>query len=283
MMLMGAGLATSHILMSWGEIGLGIAFLWDGKFKEKWRHLKSNRRILSFILVYLIFLLGILHTSNFTYAFHDLKIKLPLLVVPPLAYACFPFQKRESKLIVHSVFAGILFTIVFGWMIYMGWIPWDIKDMRSYSPFISNVRLGTLLAFTTILSLYLIKKNEWRWLPKLFYLIFALVCLGFLFFIQSLTGIVALLGACCMLAIYALSRKSSRRWAIYPIIGLIVAIVGLSYITWKEYQRIHIIDQVDLSSLPKFTPDGNPYVHMEENIETTNGHFIYHNICEKEL
>lgn len=283
MMLLGIGIGTSNILMSWGQILLGIAFLWDGHFKSKSSTIKNHRPVLSFVGVYLLFLIGLIHTSNFTYAFYDLKTKLPLLVIPLLTFGFSPITKKEFRIIFHSIFAGVLFTILFGAFIYWGLVEWKVKDMRSYSPFISNVRFGTLLVISMVLSVYIFSKKELRFINRWFYLLMVPVYMGFILLIQSLTGMVALVTVSLAIAVYGLFQPALRKKSVLFLIIAFVITSGLGYMVWREYKRVNEIDKVDYASLPLTTPDGNPYYHDITDQRTMNGHHVYLYQCQPEM
>ncbi len=283
MILIGVGLATSNLLMSWGEIGLGIAFLWDGKYLTKLKLIGSNKRILAFIGVFILFVVGLVHTSNWQYAFHDLKIKLPLLVIPVLCFSFFPMSKNEFRIVFHSIFIGVIFSMIFGWMVYKGWIQWKVVDMRSYSPFISNVRLGTLLVLSIILSGYLFLKPELRYISKYFYLVFAFGCICFLLLLQSLTGIVALVGTMLILSIHGLTQPSSRKASLLFLLAFVIILGTLTGIVVKEYHRVYDVKEMDLDHLNDPTPDGSTYFHDTTDKRTINGYYIHMYICNDEL
>ncbi len=235
------------------------------------------------MLVFILFVLGLIHTSNFSYAFQDLKIKLPFLVIPFLAFAFFPFTIKEFKFIFHSVFAGVIFSMAFGILIYLGWINWQVNDMRNYSPFISNVRFGTLLVFCMICCGYFMFKKEYLFAHRFFYLLFAFTCLAFLMFIQSLTGIVALVGTLLILAVYGLVKKQNRKLSFFLLFVFLLVGGCVSGLIWKEYHRIHDIEKIEVDKLPKATYHGSMYRHNTKSTETVNGHYVWINICYWEL
>lgn len=283
MLLIGIGLSTSNVLMSCGEIGLGIAFIWDAKYKAKFQLLLKDKRMLALMTVYLLFILGLIHTSNFAYAFKDLRIKLPILVVPFLAFSFFPLTQKEFKLIFHSIYAGILFTMAMALLIYLKWIDWKIEDMRNYSPFVSNVRLGTLLVFSIISSIYFVFNKTNLFVHKYLYILFALLCLVFLLLIQSLTGIVALVGCLLVMVIYGLSKKENRKAAILGLVLFLLLGGTITLLTLNEYRRIHWVEKINFDELPKTTSHGEGYLHYPNSTETINGHYVFINICHPEL
>jgi hypothetical protein len=271
------------MLMSWGQIGLVISFIWDGKYRSKFTQIIQNKRILALMGIYLLFLIGLMYTSNFSYAFHDLKIKLPLLLIPPLVYAFFPITQKEFRIIFHALFLGAIITMVAGGMMYMGWLHLKVIDMRSYSPFIAHLRVGTLLVFCIFLCIYFCYRKEYLLAPRILYVLFAAISMLFLLFIQSLTGIIAFIGCTLVITIYGLSRKQIRKPAIFVLLGFIIISATATGLIVQEYNRIHHIEKVNFSQLPKSTIHGTVYTHDTTRTETINGHYIWINISVWEL
>jgi hypothetical protein len=283
MLMIAVGIGCSNLLMSWGEIGLVISFLWDGKYKEKFNRIIAHKRILALSGLYLIFVVGLLHTSNFSSAFNDLRLKLPLLVVPFFAFAFFPLTGKEYKLIFHFIFLGGLITMVTGLLMHWRLVPIKVVDMRSYSPFIAHLRLGTLLVFCIFLCTYLVLKKEFRYVHSIFYVLYAILCLGFLLLLQSLTGFAALMGSLLVVSVYGVTKKQLRKWSLVALLLFALVGGGFAIIVNKEYHRVYDIEKVDFANLPKFTDHGGIYEHYPERRETVNGHYIYINICYWEM
>lgn len=283
MVMIAVGIGCSNLLMSWGEIGLVVAFLWQGDYKNKFKQMVANKRILAMSALYLIFVAGLIHTSNFSSGLHDLKLKLPLLIVPLFAFAFFPLNQKEFKIIFHFIFLGTLISMTAGLLMHFGLISIKVVDMRSYSPFIAHLRLGTLLVFCFFICAYLVLKKEYRYVHSVFYILYALLGLVFLVLLQSLTGFAVLVGSLLVVSIYGVTKKQMRKWSIISLILFIIIGGGLSIIIHREYHRVNDIEKVNVASLPKFTGNGGKYDHYPERKETINGHYVYLNICYLEL
>jgi O-Antigen ligase len=283
MMMIAVGIGCSNILMSWGTIGLVVAFVLDGNYKDKFQRIYHNKRILFLCAVYGLFVLGMIYTSNINYGLHDLKIKLPLLIIPPFVFAFSPISKSEYKIIFHCLFFGGLITMVAGFLMFSGLLPLKVIDMRSYSPFISHLRVGTLLVFSIFLCVYLIVYKEYKWAPGWVYILYAICAFGFLLLLQSLTGLVALFISFIGATILGLLKKTIWKISlVLLLIGLFLS-VGLAGLINREYQRIHQIEKIDFKNLPKATVHGAIYKHDTLRNETINGHYIWINICNYEL
>ncbi len=61
-----------------------IAFTWilEGSFKRKWEILKSNTLAKIFLSFYIVHILGMLYTTDFSAGLFDLQVKLSFLLFP---------------------------------------------------------------------------------------------------------------------------------------------------------------------------------------------------------
>lgn len=95
-----------------------VAWLLSGNYKEKFRRIFSapHRKLMFLpIAFYLLHVVGLTYSTDFDYAFLDLSIKLPLLIVPFLL-ATLPeemFQKKHVKALLWSFLAGVTVFILF--------------------------------------------------------------------------------------------------------------------------------------------------------------------------
>lgn len=282
-MMIATGLGCSNILMSWGCIGLVIAFLWDGNYKTKLKSFIGDKRMVAITMLYLMFVLALVHTTNFKYGFHDLKVKLPILIMPFFMNSFFPLTKKEFRIIFHTLYLGAFITMIAGTLMYLGIINLKMVDMRSYSPFIAHLRVGTLLVFLIFMSIYFYSHKEFRITVGGFYLIFPVIAIVFLVLLQSLTGFAALIATLIVMPVQGLLKKQTRKSSMVFILLLGVFVFIAYQLIHTEYKRVHNIEKVNFGELPKSTIHGTVYKHDTTNKETVNGHYIYINVSPWEL
>ena len=82
LVILALGMPLSPILISISQFILFGTWLIEGNFKSKFLQIKSNSSLWAFLLLPLLHLLWLFNTTNFDYALHDLKIKIPLLLFP---------------------------------------------------------------------------------------------------------------------------------------------------------------------------------------------------------
>ncbi|HEX2935929.1 MAG TPA: hypothetical protein VHO72_11295, partial [Bacteroidales bacterium] len=75
-------LPLSVFLISLGQAIIILNWLAEFNWRIKWNRLLHNPTIWVIMLFYVVHLVWLLNTSDFSYAAHDLKIKLPFLIIP---------------------------------------------------------------------------------------------------------------------------------------------------------------------------------------------------------
>ncbi len=271
--------SVSKFGTSLGMILLSFAWLLEWNWERKRKLFQENKYslILSTSL-FLIFLLGFLNSENIVYGLKDLKIKVPLLIIPVV------FSLSEVKLNKKIVLiALVLFSLAAIVASVIGFISYQINigkgvllDLRTMSPFISLIRLSLILCFGFGFSLWGISvlKSKFKWLL----LIFNFWIIYFLVSAESLTGIVLL----PIISIYYLFFVSKRDSKLAISLGLIV--FGLA--TWIGVELKEIITTVFAnkeSEIKEFTLNGRKYSHYRDIRFRENGHLIYDNFCEEEM
>ena len=76
------GLPFSNFLMSLSQIILMLNWLVEGDFVIKWNLFISNNLAKIVTSIYLLYLVGLFYSSDFSYALDELRIKLPILILP---------------------------------------------------------------------------------------------------------------------------------------------------------------------------------------------------------
>ena len=138
LLMVAVGLTLSPFLMGMSQFWLVLVWLVDGfctkSFKEKLYRFWHNKAAVLLVAFYLMHVVGLLWTSDFQYAIKDLRVKLPILVMPLVLSGMEPLDRRRFNLVmlvyVLSVFVATLFSSVTYWRN-------DYEDVREISHFIS--------------------------------------------------------------------------------------------------------------------------------------------------
>ncbi len=275
------GLPLSNFLMSFGQIVLVLNWFIEGTVISKFRDFFRNKMALVISSLFLLHLIGLLFTSDFAYAFKDLRTKIPLFVLPLIISTSEPLdRKRFQFLILVFIAAVIASTFASIYNLY----TMNCLDIREISAFISHIRLSLLICLSVfILLFFIVSSKNFARLQKFFFLLMMLWLIMFLFILESFTGLSILLITAFLLAIIEVFRTKNKIIKIALVAGIIIVpVVIFMYINniYKEFFRIPVDKEIKLE---KFTTQGNPYNHDTLSSEVENGHFVRRYICEPEM
>ena len=262
--------------MSVSMMFLALNFLLEGDFKSAWKRLRSNAIgwfILGFFLLHVI---ALLWTSNFEYAMNDLRIKLPLLVIPIILIAR-PLRSRND---LHIPLIGFLvstaLTSLINYAMYQHWIGnYVYDDIRGMSLFGSHVRFANIISMCVGICLYFFKYTKWL---RIGFLILISWFTYYTFYSQVISGAATLAAVFLVFIIYLL-------WGKFKLLAIFI--LGTSFVSTLVLLNWLFapvsIDMDAFRKLPSQTAEGHPYVHYNRIISPESGEPIYWNFCEEEL
>jgi hypothetical protein len=278
--MLACSMALSKFGMSLGQFFILGGWLLSGDFRNKWQRLKDNKVItLLLISLFAVHLVGLIHTSDFKYAFNDIRIKLPLLILPVLIFSMPALERKTRDYLFHFFTVSVLISTLISLFIFFGWSNIEVHDIRDISPFISHIRLALLVCVAMVLSWDDFKNNR-RWMNLFFIVWFS----AFLILLQSLTAIIIIAAFALIVMVITLFNKN-KSGIVRSLSGLgIIVVVLISGYFYKLIFIDSIIPiQVNESQLLKYTPRGNTYYSFPERQDIENGHPVWINVCEKEL
>lgn len=276
------GMPVSKFLMSLSQIILVCNWVLEGGLIAKFSSFLKNRAALimsSFVLLHFI---GLIYTSDFEYAFHDIRIKGPLLILPLILSTSKPLTEKVIntilQLFIGSIIAGTLISIC----ILTGIVHRQVVDIRAASIFISHIRFALLICVAIFISGYFFQLYD-RMIIKLINVFVIIWLIVFLIIMQSMTGLFALIFTSFILLIYYLAKSANRAIKYGGFVSLILLTLGIfSFI--KEIKKKNLGKEiVDFAKLDTFTAHGNKYLYDPSGQLTENGHLIWLYVCPNEL
>jgi O-antigen ligase len=268
---------------------LVLNWIVEGRFKYKFNMIRSEgirMQTLLFGLIYLLYIAGLIYTSDFTYGFFDLQVKVSLLIFP-LVFATsdkyiFSLSRRGGLLgiFVAGCFAGSLillsraFIETFNYHVlkafYYTGLSWyfHASYLSMYYNFAIIVLIGRLI------KLNWKDKILWRVLESLLVLWFIVL----VFLLSSKAGILSLGGI--LLFYSSLLMFKEKTW----LAGLMILVVGagIFYSTYRiipgSFQRMETAgrvvrsDTTDLSQSAESTAERLSI--WKASIEIIHDHYL---------
>jgi len=282
LLVMVVSLPLSKYLASASQILLVITWLAEGKFDEKWRRIRSRPQVLIFIFIFLVPLLAMAYTKDIPFGLQDLKIKLPLFLLPLVLGSIKPLNKAEMRIILGGFVAAVIIGAMISLSIMLGIGPSAYTSDRETVLFISHIRFALMVVLAVFILFYF--AFDYQTPPRYIFLLVpcALCLILFLFLLKSLTGVVILVIGGMVLALRWGLKQSDLlvRW--FVIVGLATfPVVAGIYLT-SQITRFYTIRD-DAGQLDLTTVKGNPYWNDTSNQMIENGYHVGFYLCQPEL
>ena len=320
LLMVAVGLTLSPFLMGMSQFWLVLVWLVDGivgnrdenvipskvcangiyfhhDFKSKLSRFWQNTPAVLLVAFYLMHVVGLLWTSDFEYAMKDLRVKLPILVMPFVLSSMPPLDRKRFDFVmlvyVLAVFIATMFSSVSYWR-------HDYEDVREISHFISHIRFCLNIVFCiAIIGWYIVKskvpepvegptKNNnvegpthinrfLQWLLLLWFIYQ-------IYIFESLSGYVILVAVAVISAVFAFLRwKKGRGWHIAVGVTALAVVVVATAVIVHFVKPLLKVETVDFSTLEKKTALGNDYWHDTIYNPVEDGKFVGLYYCRKEL
>jgi len=285
LILIAASLPLSIFSTSMFQIVLLVNWLIEGHFREKWNKALVNKALLVVLLLYLLHVVGLIWSEDLAYGLKDMRIKLPLLVLPVILATSRPLERKH----VHRIllfFSLSVFVASFASVLkLLGWIPGEIEGYRDLSIFMSHIRFSLMIVLTLLIVVYFlfVLRNSISRAERIFYLVGLIWFPVFLVLLKSLSGIViaGFLAFFILIRVVFEIRDQTIRFMVFvPVIMIpLFAFIYLGHSINKFYN----FDELNPGEVDTRTVEGNPYKNFTRLREVENGHYIWMYICDVEL
>ena len=308
LLMVAVGLTLSPFLMGMSQFWLVLVWLVDGfgtkTINDKLKRFGYNKAAVFLVAFYLMHIVGLLWTSDFQYAMKDLRVKLPILVMPFVLSSMEPLDRKRFDFVmlvyVLSVFIATLFSSASYWRR-------DYEDVREISHFISHIRFCLNIVFCiAVIGWYMVKAkvsvsrqkvegptkvkfpvpaisakyaiNRYLQSFLLFWFVYQI------YILESLSGYVIFVAITIISAVYIFLRwKKSRAWHIaVGATAIAVCIIGVG-VTMHFVKPLLKVEPVDFNTLEKKTALGNDYWHDTVYNPIEDGKYVGLYYCRKEL
>jgi O-Antigen ligase len=283
--ILAASLPLSIFTTSVAEIILVANWLIERNFSEKWNIIQTRKSLLLIISVYIIHVIWLINTSDFNYAFHDLRIKLPILVLPVVIGTTRALERIQLKWILVFYASAVLAGTLMSAAVLFNLVDYQFNDVRQISLFIDHIRFSLLINIAIFSLLYILISREFK-LMKWEYIIYSVVAswlMLFLVMLQALTGLLVFMITAFLL--FWINFRNIKhvviRWT-FAVFMITAVLIVVSFVT-KSVAKFYTVEEIDRDKIDKLTVNGNPYNHDFSKNQFENGKYVWLFLCEKEL
>ncbi len=261
-------------------IKTALAELWRA-FLAKWVQFFKNKPALLIASIWGMHVVGLLWSSDITYALKDIRIKLPLLLLP-LFLATGPRLtsheiNRILLLYIAAVFAAAVYRICY-------YFSLDVPEVRDIKVHTSHIRFSLNAVMAIFSTLYLcFGKNDINRLLKLELVLASAFLLFVMVFLNYNTGLVVTLILSAFTCLFFAFRQQSKLLKLCISLGAILIFTLPFYFIYTVIHKSCSVKPVHFETLDPFTVKGNPYTHDTVSFAIENGQYEGLYICDPEL
>ncbi|WP_347840496.1 O-antigen ligase family protein [uncultured Draconibacterium sp.] len=252
-----------------------------------WRFTKivsfEKKTALLLFAIYLIYLLGLIQTNDWSLAFYELK-KVVFWIVIPLAFLLAPnLSEKRFYNVLYAFCIAVCFASFLAITRLIFKDTFEITDFRDIS-LISHIRYSYQVALAIFCTFFLWYQNISKKNRNL--VLILTVLLGWLMFfmvlLKSITGIVSFIGAISFLMLYYLIAGKRKLKYLFSFLLLLALIFSILYVksVWEDF---YAIEKLDAHMVDSHTKSGNPYTFNFDSFEKENGHWVQCYVCNEEL
>ena len=312
LLMVAVGLTLSPFLMGMSQFWLVLVWLVDaltppfkggGGIKTKLSRFFHNKAAVLLVAFYLMHVVGLLWTSDFEYALKDLRVKLPILVMPFVLSSMEPLDRKRFNIVMLIYVLSVFIATQFSFFRYL---QHNYENIREISHFISHIRFCLNIVFSiAIIGWYIVKakvpepvegpikeieeptkeiKGSSKTVPAFgirividrFLQWFLLLWFIYQIFIfESLSGYVILVAVVLVSAVYAfLQWKKGRGWRIAMGVLAVAVIAAIVSVAMFAIKPMIEVEPVDFSTLEKKTAQGNYYWHDTVCYPVEDGKYV---------
>lgn len=277
------GMPNGKVFMSIGQFLLGLNWIAEGDFGPKWKKFVSNKPALVLVSFYIMHLVGMLYSTDFKYGLEDIRVKIPLLIMPFIFCTTNPLTTKEQNIVLGLFMGGLTVATIQGTLNVM---HHAVVDIHEITPHVSSIRLGLMLVLSVFLLFGYVFSNKWSWLSLLL-MLWAAWFLVFLLIMQSLTGIVLFFIIGAAIIIYYAFKELKQRKPAYSL-GLFAAIAVITisagmYLNHFQHKYFPRADALKWDTLQVFSAKGSAYYGGPAFAGVENGHWVHAYVAPDEL
>lgn len=275
-----SSLPLSKYFMSVAQLFMIGNWFFEFDFKNRFKKAFSDKVFLAYISIFILHFIGLLYTSDFEYAMNDIRIKLPLFVIPFIAITSTKLSvKQIYALIITFILAVFIGTLI---STYIALVE-KPEDIRNASIFISHILFSLNICLAIFFLIYLVIYERYNKTIKTVFVLLALWFVAFLFIIKSMTGLGVLLIVSLVLLLVFIFKQKNIFLKVSFFTVIILVIVFFSLFIKGIINELNYKEPVDFSKLEKNTSRGGAYEHYLANPQTENGHYLWIYVCYPEL
>ena len=259
---------------------IGINWLLEGRFAEKWQTIKENPVIWILLSPFLLHTLGLLWTQDMQVGMTDFRVRIPMFAIPLVMFTTAPINRQEIKSILWFFVAGCVVSTL--WCLYYSLHLHPNLPLREASRFMSHIRLGLFLTMCLFVLGWLFL-NTGALLKKIAIVVLGVYILGVMLAMALFSGMFIFIS---VLSLWSISRLLRSQSLLLKVSGIVLPIVFVAipfiFLRQMHQEQLTPVDHEN-NRVKQYTAGGNWYAVSDTTGQIENGYYVLRNIQPGEL
>lgn len=258
-------------------------YILEFNFRNKVKRIIENRGVIVFATIFLFSIIWVINSENIVYALKDIRIKLPILILPFIIASSNYISKIKLNVILLFFVLGVFLSAFIGILVYYNVIlDIDTHNVRHISIFVSHIRLSIMICFSVLVICYWLYDKTIS--KKILIVVSVFLILCFLYFIvlsEAFTGLISLLLIAFFILFYLAKKEKLRTRKILK--WIVVSLIPVISITFIGIQIKNFYTPTVIQNKKMYTSKGNLYINDSINPIIENGNYVYTDVCYVEI
>lgn len=274
-----AGMMFGTVPTSIPQFVLFGNWLLEGRWKEKASVIKSSTIFWILSSMFLMHLLGMLHTTELARGMDDIRIKIPLQLLPLVFFTTPALSKKELHLILKFFVAGVVVSSL--WCLFYNYSH-QLTDIRKASRFMSHIRFGLFINLAIAVLFYFLQDAKII-AQKTGIVLLAVFLVSVMFLLSLVTGLV-MLSILIGVYLFYFIFKQKQIYKLSGVFAMIVLAASTFYFLKSEWQQFNFVSNDKDNAQKEMSASGRHYFAPDtSNKHKENGYFITYNLQYDEL
>lgn len=268
------GMMLGTVPTSIPQLLLAGNWLLAGNYRQKWKRIRGNWLFWTLSSIYVIHLAGVLYSSDFDAALHDIRTKMPLAFLPLVLLSEEPINRQELKYLLCAFLLGTAINLT--WCHIYSFVLHKNEVVRNASRYMSHIRLGLYVNVAIAVSMYLARQSAKPKMKLLLYLM-AAYCMISLFALGLASGLIAFVLMAVATSVYFITQGKTK-WRFSILFVLLLPLAALAFYVYKVGKEQLAVKDVPQNKKQLLSPNGNLYAHLDTTGQKENGYYVFMNV-----
>ncbi len=254
-------------------------FLLEGRFRQKWKQVRSNSLFWIMSAAFLVHVLGLFYTTDMGAGWDDVRTKMPIMFLPLILMCAELLTAKELRLVLYCFILGCVVNTA--WCLVYSFVLHSTNEVRNASRFMSHIRLGLFLNMGISVLVYLSTQSK-TILEKMFHFALALYLLVTMYMMGLASGLVNFFVVVLLFVAWLLMRRGRGFRLVALSLTAVFFVFVFLYV--RSIAQSQLVVKNDVNNVTaKISPGNNLYIHFDPKGQKENGYYVHMNIQLEEL